>query len=123
MEFEKAAKVAWPIITRLYASDWPQRVVANINIPTAALDGNAESVVVPVETNPLGYTFDKGNDPKGRPYYWANNAPDPEPSGRETDCTAVRAGKISISPVSYNPNEESATSFFETAITKSTSTS
>lgn len=115
MDFEKAAKLAWPIIKQLYSSDWPKRVSANINIPTAALDGASEFHIVPVETNPLGYDFDKGKDPKGRPYYWANNSPDPEKSSFETDSSTVRAGKISVSPVSYDPNARDATEYFQNA--------
>ena len=115
MNFEKASKLAWSIIKQLYSGDWPKRVVANINIPTAALDGPAEFSIVPVETNPLGYDFDKGTDPKGRPYYWANNSPDPEKSPFETDSSTVLAGKISVSAVSYDPNAPEAMNYFQKA--------
>ena len=121
MDFVKASHIIWPTIKQLYSKEWPSRTVVNINIPTAALTDDPELVVVPVETNPLGYAFDRGSDPKGRPYYWANNEPDPVPSPFETDSSAVRAGKISVSTVSYDPNALEHASHFESLILETSS--
>ena len=76
----------------------------NINIPTAALGTDAEVAVVPTETNILGTEFDKGVDPKGRPYFWSSVKPEPEPSTFETDCSALKAGKISVTPITFDMN-------------------
>ncbi len=104
MDFASAAQIAIPLIEQFGSLDLPKTVV-NVNIPTAALEREPEIVVVPAETNLLGYHFEKGADPKGRPYYWANNKPDPEPSPFETDCQALRAGKISVTPISFDLNQ------------------
>ncbi len=108
MDFRSAAKIATPLIDQYYMVDWPDRTVLNINIPTNALQSEAEVVIVPVETNPLGYTFDRGQDPKGRPYFWSNNKPDPQPSPFDTDAQALKAGKITISPISFDMNVPAA---------------
>lgn len=108
MNFRAAAEIAWPLIKQYYMIDWPDRTVLNVNLPTSALKGGAEVAVVPVEMNPLGYTFDRGHDPKGRPYFWSNNKPDPQPSPFETDTQALKAGKITISPLTFDLNVASA---------------
>ena len=108
MDFEGAAEIAWGLIEKYQRVDWPERTVLNINIPTVALKGTAEVAIVPVEINPLGYTFDRGEDPKGRPYFWSNNKPDPKPSPFETDTQALKQGKITISPITYDMNASAA---------------
>jgi len=108
MDFRGASEIACPLVEQYHMVDWPDRTVLNINLPTRALKGGAEVAVVPVEVNPLGYTFDRGHDPKGRPYFWSNNKPDPQPSPFETDTQALKAGKITISPVSFDLNVASA---------------
>ena len=76
----------------------------NLNIPTDALEGGAPVAVVASETNPMGYHFDQGYDPKARRYFWATNNPGPQPSSAETDTQALRAGKITVSALSTNLN-------------------
>ena len=105
MDFAKAAELAWPLIDRFGALELPPRSVININFPTASLSGNAETRFVPVETNPMGYDFDKGVDPKGRPYFWATNNPNPEPSTPESDTQALLAGHVTVSAISYDLNQ------------------
>ena len=84
----------------------------NINIPTVALNnsspGSPDVVLVPVETNPMAYHFDTGRDPKGRPYFWSTNKPNPEPSGFETDTQALAQGKITVSTITYDLNSSDA---------------
>ena len=108
MDFAAAAEIAWPLVEQFHLVDWPDRTVLNINIPTVALAGGADVAVVPVETNPLGYAFDRGQDPKGRSYFWANNSPNPQPSPFETDTQALQVGKITVSPISFDMNVPTA---------------
>jgi 5'-nucleotidase len=104
IDYHRAAEIAWPLIEQLAAMEHPPRTVLNINIPTAALTGDPEIHVVPVETKPLGYVFDRGVDPKGRRFFWAKNETQPFPSQIETDNDALRAGHITISGITYDPN-------------------
>ena len=102
-DFKSAAEMAWPLIQRFGKVDLPNGLV-NINIPTAALTGDPEVVIVPTETNLLGTDFDQGVDPKGRPYYWSSIKPGPKPSDFETDCSALKAGKVTITPITFDMN-------------------
>lgn len=104
VDYARAAEIAWPLIQRYSAMVHPPRTVLNINIPTVALVGEPDVAIVPVETNPMGYAFDQGTDPKGRHYFWSTNNPAPQVSPVETDTQALRAGKITISALTYDMN-------------------
>ena len=119
LDFERAAELAWPLIDRFQKVELPQGSVINMNLPTTALAGDAEVVLVPVETNPMGYHFDQGTDPKNRRYYWATNNPGPAASPIETDTQALLAGKITVSAISYDLNAERAMAVLDQSITDS----
>lgn len=112
MDFKHAAETVWPLIDQFRKIELPARSVININIPTAALNGlqggSPEVVLVPVETNPMAYQYDSGHDPKGRPYFWSTNKPDPKPSNFETDTQALAQGKITVSTITYDLNSSEA---------------
>jgi 5'-nucleotidase len=112
MNYQAAAEVSIPLVERLSELDWPYKTALNINLPKRALEEPVEVCVVPVETNPLGYQFDVGRDPRGRNYFWANNKPDPEPSTFDTDCSALKQGKISVSPIVYDLNSSESLDWF-----------
>lgn len=116
MNYRIAAEVAVPVIEQFCVSPWPEMTALNINVPTAAIRGEFEVEVVPVETNPLGYHFDKGEDPKGRPFYWSNNKPDPEPSSFDTDVSVLKRGHISVSPITFNMNADRSIAHFRDAV-------
>lgn len=118
MDFSRAAELIWPLIERVNQVQLPLHSVVNINVPTAALEGRPEVALVPVETNPMGYHFEKGQDPRGRRYFWATNNPGPNPSSVETDTQALFAGKITVSTISYDLNSESARSVLESSISE-----
>lgn len=107
-KFDNVAAMAWPTIEKLSKTQLPPRTVCNINFPTVVAESNEVSQIlaVPVETNPLGYRFQKGKDPKDRPYFWATNSPDPKPSSFLTDTQATQQGFVTLSMISYNPNHE-----------------
>ena len=113
MNFARAAELATPMIERFYVEDWPHQVALNINFSTQALIGDADIHVVPMETNPLGYKYNEGRDPKGRLFYWANNQPDPEPSPHPTDASVMKDGQISVTPLTFNLNQTSAIDQFK----------
>ena len=80
-----------------------------VNQQAAAMTGEAETVIVPAETNPMGYDYQQGHDPKRRRYFWATNDPDPQPSPHETDVQSLLQGKITLTALSANLNCPGAT--------------
>lgn len=103
-DYRRAAEIAWPLIQKLATLPTPDRTVLNINVPTSALDGNAEVVSVPVEIGPMAYNYSQGVDPKDRHYYWSTDTPDPDPHDVETDTVALRSGKITVSAICSDLN-------------------
>jgi len=103
-DYRRAAEIGWPLIQKLAQLPTPDRTVINVNLPLSALSGNADVVSVPVETAPMAYHFSQGLDPKERPYFWASCEPEPKPHGVETDATALKAGKITVSTISSDLN-------------------
>jgi 5'-nucleotidase len=104
MDFSRTAELVWPLIKQYIKLDLPNRTVININVPARALSGSAEVVVVPIETNPMGYHFRRGVDPKGREYFWSTNDPLPEVSHQQTDTQALSEGKITVSVIANDLN-------------------
>lgn len=100
--YHQAAQQATAIIDRILVQKHATRQLYNLNIPTLALDTEAEVCVVPMATAPWGEDFEKRTDPRGRSYFWANGLmPDP-PTNIETDLSALRAGKITLTPLEFD---------------------
>lgn len=115
MDFVKAAELAAPLVDRLWLEPWPPQVALNINFPEQALSQepqDSEIHFVPMETNPLGYQYDEGHDPKGRRFFWANNQPAPKPAPHPTDVSVVNSGGISATTLSFNLNQTDALAAF-----------
>jgi 5'-nucleotidase len=106
--FDRAAEIAWAIVKEIDWEKLPAQSVVNINVPRQVQSTDVTPVFVPVETNPLGYHFQKGTDPKNQSYFWATNAPAPEPSPYLTDTQAASQGCVTVSTIAYDPNHDSA---------------
>ena len=105
-EYSRAAESVWPLIQKLVDSEMPAKTILNVNYPTESLQSGPDFdfKVVPAETNPMGYKFAKGNDPKNRPYFWATNNPPPEPSSFLTDTQVLIQGKVTATVLSSDLN-------------------
>jgi 5'-nucleotidase len=105
-KFAVAAESAWPIIEQLVQMEMATGEFLNLNFPTKAVETGPcfDFEVVPAETNPMGYQYHQGGDPKDRPYYWATNDPPPEPSPFATDTQVLLQGKVTLSALSSNLN-------------------
>jgi len=106
--FELAAEIGWSLIQKTDWKKMPARSVVNINVPSSVTSNDYNLEVVPVETNPLGYHYQKGTDPKNRTFYWATNSPAPNPSPVRCDTVATREGSVTVSTISYDPNHTEA---------------
>lgn len=102
--YDLAAQQAVTIIRQILAQPDTNQQLYNLNIPTRALETEAEVHIVPAATVPWSEDFETRIDPRGRKYYWATGmAPDP-PSDVETDLSAIRAGHITLSPLNFDLN-------------------
>jgi 5'-nucleotidase len=99
MEYEAAAQIAGPLIEQIVASDVSPKVCININIPTAAVSGQRDVVIVPMEAISRGQYYVEGQDPKHRKFYWSTHGPPPKIGPVTTDEEALRQGKITVTPL------------------------
>jgi 5'-nucleotidase len=107
-QFDRAARLARPIVERILTEDLSGTQLYNVNIPTAAIGGPSEVRVVPMGVERYGEHFLKRRDPRGRNYYWATGEPPPQPSEHETDLTALRKGFVTLTPLQYDMTQHTS---------------
>lgn len=106
--YDRAARLARTLIAQILERKGPEPQLYNLNIPTAAMRGEAQVRVTPMDTAPYGERFEKRHDPWGRPYYWATGEPPPKLGHQETDLTAITQGFVTLTPLDYNLTRRAA---------------
>ncbi len=101
-QFDKAAALARRVIGQILAQKRPGPQLFNLNIPTAAIEGDKPLRVVPMGVARYGEEFEKRTDPRGRSYFWATYVPPPPPPNHETDVTALSKGSVTLTPLDYD---------------------
>jgi 5'-nucleotidase len=96
-------------VRRLWAMGWGKDAVLNVNFPplppaeagdlTLARQGVGMVAGMNVETRV---------DPRGMTYHWLNFRRGDRPQGPESDYSALRAGKIVVTPLRYDRTDEDA---------------
>ena len=91
------------LLRRLMALDLPRQTLININFPNRAVDAvSGVRVTVQGCRNVDFMAIDKRMDGRGNAYYWlAYNGQNPQPD-TGTDLESVRAGYISVTPLSID---------------------
>ncbi len=103
--FDDAASIAVGIIERLLEQKGTDPQLFNINIPTAALDGDPEVRVAPMNTVRFGDQFERRTDPWGRTYYWCTGNPPPPASQMVSDLSLLAEGCVSVTPLHFDLTE------------------
>jgi 5'-nucleotidase len=106
-QFEKAAGLARQVIEQILAAKGPEPQLYNMNIPTAALSGQPQVRVVPMNVARDSDHFEKRHDPFGRPYYWLRGGRAPLAAEHETDTTAIAQGWVTVTPLDFNLTKQS----------------
>jgi 5'-nucleotidase len=91
------AKKAFELITN---DPLPPHIVLNINVPEGAKSLDFE--VTKTGKRDYGGPFEKRFDPRGRPYYWIGGDAYRFEDIEGSDCNAIVAGKISVTPLEIN---------------------
>jgi 5'-nucleotidase len=102
MSYGEAAARVWPVCANLLRSTELSGKVLNVNVPTAALEGEPRFALTPVNCNNMGFYFQEGLDPKNRPWLWQTNDPAPAPLADCCDVRLAADGWITISPLSVD---------------------
>jgi len=106
-QFDKAARLACDVIEQILAKKEPEPQLYNVNIPTAALDGTPELSIVPMDVSQYDDKFERRKDPWGRDYYWLASGPPKAAPEHETDLSALAAGRVTLTPLSFNMTRKS----------------
>jgi 5'-nucleotidase len=112
--FDKAAGMAVEILAQILELKRAEPQLYNVNIPTAAVHGETQVRVVPMDVARYGEHFIRRTDPRGRAYYWATNDPPPPPSEHETDLTALEKGFVTVTPLQYDMTNKAVLNQMET---------
>ena len=95
-DFAKAAEIAAAFADRLLLDPLPSRSFLNINVPAGAVKGMrttrqaARNHVTKI---------DRRLDPRGRPYFWIEEALDDWQPRDRSDYEAIREGYVSVTPL------------------------
>ena len=100
--YDLAAQLAVPIISQILAQKGPEPQLYNLNIPLAALNRPSEVRVTPMCIAPWGESYERRDDPRGRPYYWATGKQPAPASDATTDLAELRAGNITLTPLDFD---------------------
>jgi 5'-nucleotidase len=101
-QFQRAARFAHSVIEQILAQKGSEPQLYNLNIPTAAMNGQPRVCVVPMGVARYGEHFIKRKDPKGRTYYWATSDPPPPAGEGESDLSALEKGYVTLTPLQFN---------------------
>jgi len=97
--FDTAARVARLLVERIVEHPLDSNVILNVNVPDVefgALGG--------LHATRLGHRHRaepvvRMNDPRGEPIYWVGPSGAEQDAGPGTDFDAVRAGRVSVTPL------------------------
>ncbi len=96
------------LIPKLSLFKFPKKSILNINIPDIPQNDIAGVVVTEMGGRMFTDNYEKRIDPRGKVYYWMAGRLSTEKDNENTDITAIRQNKISISPLTFNLTQKSA---------------
>jgi len=106
--FETAARVTREVILRLQQQPLPGDTILNINVPDLPYDS-----LTGMEVTRLGHRHKSEpviemHDPRGRTVYWVGPCGAEADAGEGTDFHAIRAARVSITPIHTDLTQFSA---------------
>jgi 5'-nucleotidase len=96
-------------VTRLLAIGWGAKAVLNINFPPVpSAEAGPMTLARQGEGMVAGMHVETRTDPRGMDYHWLNFKRGEIPQGPDSDYSALRAGRIVITPLRYDRTDEDA---------------
>lgn len=99
-DFSMAAKFAQKILHMILKNPLPSEIVLNVNVPEHAQTLDYE--IVKTGKRDYGTLHEKREDPRGKTYYWIGGNQYNFCDIPHSDCNAIVAGKISVTPLAIN---------------------
>jgi len=112
-DFEPAAAIAASFAAALLAEPLPARTFLNINVPKGAIGG--VRVTVQAKRNHIT-KINARLDPRGRAYFWIEEAQDDWEPDPRSDHQAVKDGFVSVTPLQPDLTDHSALAITQTLV-------
>ena len=102
--YQMAVKFAQKIVRAATKNALPGGIVLNVNVPQNAQTLDFE--ITKIGKRDYGEICAERVDPRGRPYYWVGGNQFEFEDIADSDCNAIRAGKIAVTPLRVNPTDK-----------------
>jgi len=114
-DFIYAANFILRFIPRIKEINFPTKTILNINIPSVASDDIGGIQITKLGTRMFTDAYEKRLDPRGRIYYWMAGEIIQNTEEDDTDITAIKNNRISITPITFEITHTSIMSDLEKA--------
>jgi 5'-nucleotidase len=99
IHYEVAAKFAVKLARKILQKGLPKDTLLNVNVPNVPESRLKGVVITRQGQRAYGDVIVERVDPRGRPYFWIGNGEPLWRDDRGADINAIRADKISITPI------------------------
>jgi 5'-nucleotidase len=107
--WDTARTLGADVVRRLWAIGWGKDACLNVNFPPVPPDQAGEMTLARQGVGMIaGMNVDTRVDPRGMTYHWLNFRRADREQGPESDYTALRAGKIVVTPLRYDRTDDEA---------------
>lgn len=107
--WDTARTLGAPTVRRLLQIGWAKTAILNVNFPPLpAAEAGPITLARQGEGIVAGMQVDTRVDPRGMFYHWLNFRRGDIPQGPESDYSAMRAGKIVVTPIRYDRTDDDA---------------
>jgi len=102
--FDLAAKVAVKVAREVMEKGLPKGIVLNVNVPSIKRIKGFKATILGGK-NYSNIASEK-SDPRGEKYYWICGTESKSDDIPGSDCNAVEAGYVSVTPLRVDPTDE-----------------
>jgi len=99
MNFHAAAAITAKLVRQIVDDPLPKDTILNVNVPDGPGTAPPEIAVTRLGFRHKSEPVIRAHDPKGEPIYWIGAAGDGQDAGAGTDFHAIRAGRVSVTPI------------------------
>lgn len=100
--FAAAAGFAAKVARKVLAEGLPKGIILNINVPDLRSRDIKRYIVTKQGKRNYGSTIIQKLDPRGKKYYWIGGDEASFEDISDSDCNAIRDGRVSITPLRVN---------------------
>ena len=101
-DFSAAARIGARLAALTPEIDLPADSFLNVNVPPGPWEDLAGVAITRLGRREYLNRVERREDPRGRAYYWFTGSPAEASADAGTDICAIRAGRISITPVHFD---------------------